>query len=207
MAILRAFPHLGCASKTPIDGRVPPQNCRSKTTGAGPSHAECPHERRVRLAGGAPREDLPHSAGFGFAARKGAAAAKPNRTAFESLVSDQVQRAQAPGRCMARWIRVIWSPANGFRCGCGRRKSRRKNRPPSGTMKRSAMSLADRPNWLSKGKTVMLEPGDSWLVPAGAEHAYRILSEFTAVEATAPPRTSMAATAKRPSPKARCTSK
>jgi len=38
-----------------------------------------------------------------------------------------------------------------------------------------------------EGQTVMLEPGDSWLVPAGAEHAYHILSEFTAVEATAPP--------------------
>jgi quercetin dioxygenase-like cupin family protein len=36
-----------------------------------------------------------------------------------------------------------------------------------------------------EGQTVMLEPGDSWLVPAGAEHAYHILSEFTA--ATAPP--------------------
>lgn len=38
-----------------------------------------------------------------------------------------------------------------------------------------------------EGQTVKLEPGDSWLVPAGAEHAYRILEEFTAVEATAPP--------------------
>ena len=38
-----------------------------------------------------------------------------------------------------------------------------------------------------EGQTVMLEPGDSWLVPAGAEHAYRILTEFTAVEATSPP--------------------
>jgi quercetin dioxygenase-like cupin family protein len=38
-----------------------------------------------------------------------------------------------------------------------------------------------------EGQTVRLEAGDSWLVPAGAEHAYRILSEFTAVEATAPP--------------------
>src|SRR5262249_10942934 len=38
-----------------------------------------------------------------------------------------------------------------------------------------------------EGQTVILEPGDSWLVPAGAEHAYRILSEFTAVEATSPP--------------------
>ncbi|KAB1074901.1 cupin domain-containing protein [Methylobacterium planeticum] len=37
------------------------------------------------------------------------------------------------------------------------------------------------------GETVTLEPGDSWLVPAGAEHSYRILETFTAVEATAPP--------------------
>jgi quercetin dioxygenase-like cupin family protein len=37
------------------------------------------------------------------------------------------------------------------------------------------------------GQTVQLEPGDSWVVPAGAEHTYRILETFTAVEATAPP--------------------
>src|ERR671933_1350905 len=38
-----------------------------------------------------------------------------------------------------------------------------------------------------EGQTVQLEPGDSWVVPAGAEHTYRILERFTAVEATAPP--------------------
>ncbi|PZX09656.1 Cupin domain-containing protein [Palleronia aestuarii] len=38
-----------------------------------------------------------------------------------------------------------------------------------------------------EGQTVQLEPGDSWVVPAGAEHDYRILETFTAVEATAPP--------------------
>ena len=38
-----------------------------------------------------------------------------------------------------------------------------------------------------EGQIVKLEPGDSWLVPAGAEHAYRILKTFTAVEATSPP--------------------
>jgi len=38
-----------------------------------------------------------------------------------------------------------------------------------------------------EGQTVRLEPGDSWLVPAGARHTYRILEPFTAVEATAPP--------------------
>ena len=38
-----------------------------------------------------------------------------------------------------------------------------------------------------EGQTVQLEPGDSWVVPKGAEHAYRILEAFTAVEATYPP--------------------
>jgi len=38
-----------------------------------------------------------------------------------------------------------------------------------------------------EGQTLRLEPGDSWLVPAGAEHRYTILEPFTAVEATAPP--------------------
>jgi quercetin dioxygenase-like cupin family protein len=38
-----------------------------------------------------------------------------------------------------------------------------------------------------EGQTVKLDPGDSWIVPKGAEHRYRILDEFTAVEATSPP--------------------
>jgi quercetin dioxygenase-like cupin family protein len=38
-----------------------------------------------------------------------------------------------------------------------------------------------------EGQTVRQEPGDSWAVPAGAEHTYRILETLTAVEATAPP--------------------
>src|ERR671932_457961 len=37
------------------------------------------------------------------------------------------------------------------------------------------------------GETVTLAAGDSYCVPAGAEHTYRILETFTAVEATAPP--------------------
>lgn len=37
-----------------------------------------------------------------------------------------------------------------------------------------------------EGKSVTLEAGDSWLVPKGAEHTYKILETFTAVEATAP---------------------
>jgi quercetin dioxygenase-like cupin family protein len=38
-----------------------------------------------------------------------------------------------------------------------------------------------------EGQTLHLKAGDSWLVPAGAMHEYKILEPFTAVEATAPP--------------------
>lgn len=38
-----------------------------------------------------------------------------------------------------------------------------------------------------EGQTVLLEPGDSWVVPKGASHTYTILEPFTAVEATSPP--------------------
>ncbi|MBC6988271.1 cupin domain-containing protein [Hymenobacter sp. BT491] len=39
----------------------------------------------------------------------------------------------------------------------------------------------------SEGQTVVLEPGNSWVVPKGASHTYKILEAFTAVEATTPP--------------------
>ena len=39
----------------------------------------------------------------------------------------------------------------------------------------------------TEGQMVLLEEGDSWVVPAGASHTYRILEPFTAVEATHPP--------------------
>lgn len=38
-----------------------------------------------------------------------------------------------------------------------------------------------------EGQTLLLEPGDSWLVPKDANHTYKILEPFTAVEATSPP--------------------
>ena len=38
-----------------------------------------------------------------------------------------------------------------------------------------------------EGQMVLLEPGDSWVVPRGSSHTYRILEPFTAVEATSPP--------------------
>ncbi len=37
------------------------------------------------------------------------------------------------------------------------------------------------------GQVVALGPGDSWSVPAGTVHTYRILETFTAIEATSPP--------------------
>lgn len=38
-----------------------------------------------------------------------------------------------------------------------------------------------------EGQKLVLQAGDSWLVPAGAEHTYRIVERFTAIEATSPP--------------------
>ena len=38
-----------------------------------------------------------------------------------------------------------------------------------------------------EGQMVRLEPGDSWVVPKHAQHKYKILEPFTAVEATHPP--------------------
>ncbi|MBV8230751.1 MAG: cupin domain-containing protein [Planctomycetaceae bacterium] len=38
-----------------------------------------------------------------------------------------------------------------------------------------------------EGQMVLLEPGDSWVVPKGANHSYQVLEPFTAVEATHPP--------------------
>jgi quercetin dioxygenase-like cupin family protein len=39
----------------------------------------------------------------------------------------------------------------------------------------------------TEGQTILLEKGDSWVVPKGARHTYKILETFTAVEATSPP--------------------
>ncbi len=38
-----------------------------------------------------------------------------------------------------------------------------------------------------EGQKVILEPGNSWVVPKGASHTYKILEAFSAVEATTPP--------------------
>jgi quercetin dioxygenase-like cupin family protein len=38
-----------------------------------------------------------------------------------------------------------------------------------------------------EGQTIILQAGDSWVVPKGAHHTYKVLETFSAVEATSPP--------------------
>jgi quercetin dioxygenase-like cupin family protein len=38
-----------------------------------------------------------------------------------------------------------------------------------------------------EGQLLLLNAGDSWTVPKGTKHRYKILEKFTAVEATSPP--------------------
>ncbi|HEX8465336.1 MAG TPA: cupin domain-containing protein [Abditibacterium sp.] len=47
--------------------------------------------------------------------------------------------------------------------------------------------IAGRAELHSEGQIVVLESGNSWVVPKGASHSYKILEAFTAVEATHPP--------------------
>ena len=48
-------------------------------------------------------------------------------------------------------------------------------------------AIAGKAELHTEGQVILLNPGDSWIVPRGAEHSYRILEPFTAVEATTPP--------------------
>jgi mannose-6-phosphate isomerase-like protein (cupin superfamily) len=47
--------------------------------------------------------------------------------------------------------------------------------------------IAGRAELQLEGQTLILEPGDSWVVPKGAIHSYSIPESFTAVEVTSPP--------------------
>ncbi|HEY9881221.1 MAG TPA: cupin domain-containing protein [Leptolyngbyaceae cyanobacterium] len=38
-----------------------------------------------------------------------------------------------------------------------------------------------------EGQLLILQPGDSWVVPKEASHTYRILEPFSAIEVTSPP--------------------
>ena len=47
--------------------------------------------------------------------------------------------------------------------------------------------IKGRAELILEGQKILLHPGDSWVVPKGSKHTYRILEAFTAVEATSPP--------------------
>jgi quercetin dioxygenase-like cupin family protein len=38
-----------------------------------------------------------------------------------------------------------------------------------------------------ENQMVLLNPGDCWVIPRGANHYFKIIKPFTAIEATAPP--------------------
>jgi mannose-6-phosphate isomerase-like protein (cupin superfamily) len=66
---------------------------------------------------------------------------------------------------------------------------------PAGERKPTAKRAYDTVGYVIRGaaelsmdnETVTLRAGDSWVVPAGTEHTYRIVDTFTAIEATSPP--------------------
>lgn len=37
------------------------------------------------------------------------------------------------------------------------------------------------------GQPAKIEPGDSWMIPKGSPHRYRVLQDVVAIEATSPP--------------------
>ena len=47
--------------------------------------------------------------------------------------------------------------------------------------------IAGRAELHIENQKILLEAGDSWAVPRGAQHSYKILERFTAIEATSPP--------------------
>jgi quercetin dioxygenase-like cupin family protein len=66
---------------------------------------------------------------------------------------------------------------------------------PAGERKPTAKRAYDTVGYVIRGaaelsmdnETVTLRAGDSWVVPAGTKHTYRIVDTFTAIEATSPP--------------------
>lgn len=47
--------------------------------------------------------------------------------------------------------------------------------------------LEGRMNLMIQNEETTLKAGDSWVVPAGAEHAYEVLEPLKAIEVTSPP--------------------
>ena len=66
----------------------------------------------------------------------------------------------------------------------GRRAPKRRPRPIVETV---GYVISGRAELHIEGQVVDLEPGDSWIVPKGSRHSYKILEAFTALEATTPP--------------------
>ena len=62
----------------------------------------------------------------------------------------------------------------------------KQSRRPPAIMRRSDWSSRERPSWHIEGQLVLLEKGDSWVVPKGSRHTYKVIETFTAVEATSP---------------------
>ncbi len=64
---------------------------------------------------------------------------------------------------------------------------RKENEPVSRPYETVGYVISGRAELHVEGQMVLLEPGNSWVVPRGSSHMYKILEPFTAVEATSPP--------------------
>jgi len=49
------------------------------------------------------------------------------------------------------------------------------------------LTTSDNLTVIFAGQVLILQPGDSWMVPRGAKHHYKILEALTAIECTSPP--------------------
>jgi quercetin dioxygenase-like cupin family protein len=61
------------------------------------------------------------------------------------------------------------------------------DRPHERSYETVGFVLSGRARLELEGQEILLEKGDCWLVPAGAQHRYRIEEDFSAIEATSPP--------------------
>lgn len=78
---------------------------------------------------------------------------------------------------------------------CGKAVALRLWNEPAGEQCESCCRDYEIVGYLTKGKldvtlngeTAHLGEGDSWLIPAGADHQYKIIEDIVAIEATSPP--------------------
>src|SRR4029077_7435115 len=84
--------------------------------------------------------------------------------------------------------RSISPPEFIFQCVFGNVSSQlKKSRRPPAITRRSDWSSKGKAELHIEGQLVLLEKGDSWVVPKGSRHTYKVIETFTAVEATSPP--------------------